>query len=104
MADSKFSFFCLGLGIGAAVGLLFAPKPGEITREELRLRAEEGREFLKKRSGELRQQAEEVLDRGRSTVHSQREQLSAALEAGRRAYREATAGGADGAPDSPPPA
>ena len=46
----------------------------------------------------------EVLDRGRSTVHSQREQLSAALEAGRRAYREATASGADSAPDSPPPA
>jgi gas vesicle protein len=104
MADSKFSCFCLGLGIGAAVGLLFAPKPGDATREELRLRAEESREFLKRRSGELRQQAEEVLDRGRSTVHSQREQLSAALEAGRRAYREATAGGADSAPDSAPPA
>jgi gas vesicle protein len=104
MADSKFSCFCLGLGIGAAVGFLFAPKPGEATREELRQRADEGREFLKKRSGELRRQAEEALDRGRSTVHSQREQLSAALEAGRRAYREATAGGAGSAPDSPPPA
>ncbi len=104
MADSKFSYFCLGLGIGTAVGLLFAPKAGDEVREELRLRASEGREYLKKRSGELRQQAEEVLERGRTTVESQREQLSAALDAGRRAYREATAGGSGASPDSPPPA
>ena len=91
MADSKLSFFCLGLGIGTALGILFAPKPGEEIREELRSRAAEGGEYLRKRGGQLREQAEEVIDRGRGAVGSQREQLSAALEAGRKAYRDATA-------------
>ena len=91
MADSKLSFFCLGLGIGTALGILFAPKPGEEIREELRSRAAEGGEYLRKRGGQLREQAEEVIDRGRDAVGSQREQLSAALEAGRKAYLDATA-------------
>ena len=36
MADnvgSKISFFLVGLGIGAAVGVLFAPRSGEETRD-----------------------------------------------------------------------
>ncbi len=93
MADSRFPYFVLGLGIGTAMGLLFAPRPGEQTRDELRLRAAEGRDYLKKRGSEVRGQAEEILDRGRSAVQGQRDQLAAALEAGRKAYREAT--GAD---------
>jgi len=38
MADnsgSKVSYFLVGLGIGALVGILFAPKSGEETREYL---------------------------------------------------------------------
>lgn len=91
MAESKFPYFCLGLGIGTALGLLFAPKAGEEVREGLRHRALEGRDYIKHRSEDLRHQAGEVLERGRSTVQTQRDQLAAALEAGRKAYRETTA-------------
>lgn len=90
MANSQLPYFLFGLGVGAAAGMLFAPKSGEETREELRQRAEEGREYLKRRSGELREQAGQAIDRGREAVQGQRDQLSSALEAGRRAYREAT--------------
>jgi gas vesicle protein len=90
MANSSLPYFLFGLGVGAAAGILFAPKSGEETRDELRRRAEEGREYLKRRGSELREQAGEAIDRSREAVHSQREQLSAALEAGRRAYRETT--------------
>ncbi len=90
MADSKLSFFCLGVGMGTALGILFAPKPGEEMREELRSRAAEGGEYLRKRGGTLREHTEEVMERGRDAVGSQREQLAAALDAGRKAYREAT--------------
>jgi len=83
-------YFLFGLGIGAAAGILFAPQSGDETREDLRHRAEEGREYLKRRGGELRVRAEQAMDRGREAVQGQREQLSSALEAGRRAYREAT--------------
>ena len=41
--------------------------------------------------GRLREHAGDVIERGRDAVGSQREQLAAALEAGRRAYQEATA-------------
>ncbi len=87
---SSLPYFLFGLGVGAAAGILFAPKTGEETREELRQRAEEGREYLKRRSGEIRTQAEEAYDRSRGKIQNQREQLSAALEAGRRAYKETT--------------
>jgi hypothetical protein len=53
---------------------------------------------VRRRSGELREQAGGVVDKGREAVSSQRDQLAAALEAGRRAYREAT--GRDPAADS----
>ena len=40
--DSKLSYFFLGLGLGVAAGILFAPKSGAETRDFLRSKAEEG--------------------------------------------------------------
>ena len=90
MATSNCSFFCLGLGIGAAVALLFAPKPGEEMREQLRARADKGGEYLRERGGDLRHRAEGILERGRGVLDEQRGHLTVALEAGRDAYREAS--------------
>ena len=87
--DNKFSYFLLGLGLGVAAGLLFAPKSGPETRDLLRSKADEGREFLKRRSEEMRDQAAEAIDRGRSTVTRQRDNLMSAVEAGKQAYRDA---------------
>lgn len=87
--DNKFSYFFLGLGLGVAAGLLFAPKSGPETRDLLRSKADEGKEFLKKRTAEVRDQATDAIERGRSTVNRQRDNLAAAMEAGKQAYREA---------------
>jgi gas vesicle protein len=87
--DNKFSYFLLGLGIGVAAGLLFAPKSGPETRDLLVSKADEGKEYLKRRSSEVRDQAADVLERGKSTVSRQRDNLMAAVEAGKQAYREA---------------
>ncbi len=91
--DKKLSFFFLGLGIGVAVGILFAPKSGQETRELIRSKADEGRDYLKRRGNELRESAGDLLDRGRSAVSRQKDQLAAAVEAGKQAYREAVTGG-----------
>jgi gas vesicle protein len=87
--DNKFSYFFLGLGLGVAAGLLFAPKSGPETRDLLLSKADEGKEYLKKRTTELQDQASDVLERGKSTVTRQRDNLVAAVEAGKQAYREA---------------
>jgi len=86
--DKRFSYFFLGLGLGVALGVLFAPKSGEETREFLKDRAGEGKDFLKRKSEELRDQAGELLDRGKQAVARQKDQITAAVEAGKQAYRE----------------
>ena len=87
--ENKLSYFFLGLGLGVAVGILFAPKPGEDTRELIRSKADEGKDYLKKRGEELYGSAGELVDRSRSAVGRQKDQLGAAVQAGKEAYREA---------------
>jgi len=84
---SKISYFLVGLGIGALVGILFAPKAGEETREFLAQKAEEGKEYAQKKARELRERAEDLVDRGKNVAARQKESLSAAVEAGREAYQ-----------------
>jgi gas vesicle protein len=97
--DSKLSFFFLGLGLGVAVGVLFAPKSGTETREFLMSKANEGADLAKRRAVELREQAadtfergkaaaSETIERGKSTVQRHKESVVAAVDAGRQAYRD----------------
>jgi gas vesicle protein len=99
MDDNKgLSYFLLGLGIGVAVGIVFAPMSGEETRARVRTKALEGGDYLRKRSEDLRESATELVDRGKTAVSRQREQLNAAVEAGRQAYRETISEATQGAP------
>ena len=87
---ASFVWFLAGLGVGALVGVLYAPRSGSETREVLRARAEEGRDYMKNRAQEAREQASQWVDRGRDVVTQQKDQFRAAYEAGRQAYQEAT--------------
>jgi len=91
--DKKFSFFFLGLGLGVAVGILFAPKSGAETRDLILEKADEGKEYLKRRTDELKETANEAVDRSKQALARQKEQLVAAVEAGKSAYREKTESG-----------
>lgn len=86
--DSKFSYFFLGLGLGVAVGVLFAPKSGEETREYIRSKAGEGADYVVRRGSDLRDAAGDAIDRGKETLRRQKDNLSAAVEAGKQAYRD----------------
>jgi gas vesicle protein len=100
---SKISFFLVGLGIGAAVGVLFAPRSGDETRdliakrasdgkEFLSSKADDGREFASRKARELRERADELIERGKDVAARKKESISAAVDAGREAYlREASA-------------
>ena len=87
--DNKIPYFFLGLGLGVAVGVLFAPKSGKETREFLRDKAEEGTDYVKRKSSELRDQAADSIERGKQHIARQKDNLVAAVDAGRSAYRDA---------------
>jgi gas vesicle protein len=85
---SQVGFFLAGLGIGAVVALLLAPRSGKETREYIVNKAEEGRDFVVTKSEEIRKQAEDAVEKGKDLVSKQKELLSAALEAGKQAYQD----------------
>ncbi|GAC1660999.1 MAG: hypothetical protein NVS9B4_12660 [Candidatus Acidiferrum sp.] len=83
---SKVSYFLVGLGVGALVGVLFAPKSGEDTREYLSQKADEGKDYAQRKAKELRARADELIERGKDVASRKRESVSAAVDAGREAY------------------
>ena len=89
--DNKIPYFFLGLGVGVAIGVLFAPKSGEETRGLIRDKAGEGKNYIRRRGEDLRGSAEELIDRSKQALRTQKEQLAAAVDAGKQAYRETTA-------------
>jgi gas vesicle protein len=97
MADDggggKFAYFLAGLGIGSLIGILFAPRAGEATRDMLTNRYDEGRDEITKRAREARGQAEDYIERGRRAVGRTKDNLQSAVDAGKQAYREASARG-----------
>ncbi len=95
----KFLFFVAGAGIGAALALLLAPKSGRETREMIARTANDGRDYIAGKVTEGRQMVEDrgrkmgddftsFLDKSKDAVQRQKEQLTAAFEAGKAAYRE----------------
>ena len=81
-------YFILGGFIGAAVALLFAPRSGEETRKLIATRARESADLMANRTRSVAEKTSSYVDRGKEIIHQQRDQLSAAIEAGKQAYNE----------------
>ena len=81
--------FILGLLTGAVIALLYAPKTGDITREELRQRSDE----LKRRADDLQHIAQKLAEdaqvKGRELVDEAKRQW----DAGGRAASPRESGG-----------
>lgn len=77
-AGTDLSFFLIGAAVGAGLGILFAPKSGKETREQLA-------DWLKER----REKGEELLTKFKEAVPEKKEQLVAAVKAGKQAFQEA---------------
>jgi gas vesicle protein len=93
MADDSSNgimWFIAGLGLGALVGVLYAPQSGEETREQIRRSARDGADRVREQARQAREQANEYVDRGREKWSQQRDNFRNAVDAGRQAYREAT--------------
>ena len=110
------AWFLAGLGVGALVGVLYAPKSGRETREDIVTGAKESSEYLRGRARDAAQsvsslvdkgkeqvgeyvdrgrevvdrgraQWEEFVERGKNIASEQGSRVSAAVDAGRQAYK-----------------
>ena len=70
--------FFVGAVTGAAVALLFAPAPGDETRQ-----------FLSERARESRERASAAARQGRAALNRQRDHIVSAIDQGREAYQKA---------------
>jgi gas vesicle protein len=73
--------FLMGIGTGAALGMLYAPKAGSELRRDLANRVDQSAQTVK-------EQAACALDKGRAELALQQEGLTNAVEAGKKAYQE----------------
>jgi gas vesicle protein len=98
-AGARIAYFAIGATLGAVAALLFAPKSGRELREDLADatrkgvdRARETSTQLSQRAGEYyetaSQRAGELASGVREAASRRGERFSAAVEAGRQAYRE----------------
>ena len=82
----KLSSFIVGMGAGAAVALLLAPRSGDETREILSDKVEEGRRYAKRRTQEIRDRANDTVEQGKKVVARQAKAVAAAAEAAQDTY------------------
>ena len=62
---TNLAFLLAGMGIGAGLAILFAPKSGRESRRYVARRAEAGRDYVAALGQELRRQAEDIVDKGK---------------------------------------
>ena len=77
---STAGYFLAGLAIGSLVGIVFAPKSGEGTREYLSKKVKEGSKHARKKARELRERADDLVDRGKELVNETQAQIATALD------------------------
>jgi gas vesicle protein len=76
------SAFAVGVGVGAALGMLFAPRSGSDTREYLVESAQEQLDGAIAAGHKITQRAQDGIDQVKARVQK-------AADVGERAYREA---------------
>jgi gas vesicle protein len=123
-SSGGFGWFLAGLGIGALVGVLYAPKSGKETRDDLVAGALDARDKANKMYAQGREQANQYVqqgreavgqyvdkgkeyydkgrtqwsqyvDKGKDLIQTQSDAVQAAVDAGKQAYVQKTA-------DTPP--
>lgn len=67
------TFLLIGLGVGAAVGLLLAPKAGKQIRKDLRRSYEDALETISDWSDDAKERFEEAVEKGAEFTEELRE-------------------------------
>ncbi len=83
-AGTAVTFLLIGLGAGALIGLLLAPKPGRQLRRDLRKKYDSARETVEDWTDDAKEFAEEAMERGAEIADEVRERVSPLTKAIRR--------------------
>lgn len=79
-------WFIAGLGLGALLGVLFAPKTGREMREGLISGARDSKEYVASRGKQARDQINSVVDRGRDQINDITERGKDVVDKGRERW------------------
>ena len=86
--SEKALYLILGAMIGATAALLLAPRSGGETRRLIASRARESADVISNRTKDVAGKTTDYVDRGKEILQQQRDQISAAIQAGKQAYKE----------------
>jgi gas vesicle protein len=87
--------FLSGAAAGAVAALLYAPKSGRESRDQLRGYARETEEGIRELAGRASELWDETVEKGKDFIDEKKTVLSEALEAGRDAIRRERSRGDD---------
>jgi len=82
------AWFLAGLGVGALVGILYAPKAGRETRDDIVSGAKEGTEYLRARTRQAAEEVSAIVDKGKEQVTEYVERGREAVDRGRAQWEE----------------
>jgi gas vesicle protein len=82
------AWFVAGLGVGTLIGILYAPKSGRETREDLVTGAREGTEYLRNRTQQAAAEVSALVDRSKEQVSEYVERGRQAVDRGRAQWEE----------------
>ena len=77
----------VGLGIGSVIGILLAPKSGKLTREFLSKKTREEIDYAREKASELRNHAQETVERAKEKIVETTGHIAAAFDAGHETYQ-----------------
>lgn len=83
---SRVLYFLLGLGLGSLISVLLAPQSGDETRSYLFQKVRGASDYAQRKAREVQARAENSVEQGKEVVRKRKQQLSAAVDAGREAY------------------
>lgn len=87
--ESKFSYFLVGLGLGAIGGLMAAILGRKETREVLRERGGKSLDYLNQQAGKLRETADVIVQQGKKLMAcNDSDSVVRTTEAEKQAFQE----------------